>query len=161
MYLHGGAATSRCVASSSYSASSFSALPPFPPLTDICSKFLNRLPELTAPNGLVVFISPYSWLPQYTKKSNWIGARYVAPEAGAGAAAGAGAGAASGPVALRSREELIVIMRGLGFRLVHEEDCPWVIREHARKFNWGCSHVTAFQRVGEGSAPEVAAAEVV
>lgn len=117
-----------------------------------CSKFLNRLPELTAPNGLVVFISPYSWLPQYTKKTHWIGAKYVSPEAPAAA------GGAGGAVALRSRDELISIMRDLGFRLVHEEDCPWLIREHARKFNWGCSHITAFQRVGEGSAP---ATEVV
>lgn len=111
---------------------------------------------MTAPNGIVVFISPYSWLPQYTKKSHWVGAKYASPETPAAAAGGAGA--ASAAVPLRSRDELIAILAGLGFRLVHEEDCPWLIREHARKFNWGCSHITAFQRVGEGSAP---ATEVV
>lgn len=35
--------------------------------------FLNRLPSLLTRGGLVVFISPYSWLKQYTPKGNWLG----------------------------------------------------------------------------------------
>jgi hypothetical protein len=31
-------------------------------------------------------------------------------------------------------------------QLVHEEDTPFLIREHARKFQWGCSRLTAFKR---------------
>lgn len=35
--------------------------------------FLRRLPSLLVPGGLVVLISPYSWLKQYTPRENWIG----------------------------------------------------------------------------------------
>lgn len=42
-------------------------------LASLCSKFLARLPSLLVANGIVIFISPYSWLPQYTDKSKWIG----------------------------------------------------------------------------------------
>jgi hypothetical protein len=33
-----------------------------------------------------------------------------------------------------------------GAQLVHEEDVPFLIREHARKFQWGCSHGTVWRR---------------
>ena len=35
--------------------------------------FLERLVSLVAPGGLVVLISPYSWLPGYTSPDKWIG----------------------------------------------------------------------------------------
>jgi hypothetical protein len=31
-------------------------------------------------------------------------------------------------------------------QLIHQGDCPFLIREHARKFQWGCSHVTIWQQ---------------
>jgi hypothetical protein len=30
-------------------------------------------------------------------------------------------------------------------QLLHEEDVPFLIREHARKFQWGISHATVWQ----------------
>ena len=36
--------------------------------------FLERLPSLLQPRGLVVLVSPFSWLPAYTPKSAWLGA---------------------------------------------------------------------------------------
>lgn len=50
---------------------------------------------------------------------------------------------ASGDV--RSRDVLVAEMQALGFRLLHEEPVPFLIREHARKFQWGCAHATVFQ----------------
>lgn len=91
--------------------------------------FLNRLPSLLVPGGLVVFISPYSWLKQYTAKERWLG----------------GTVDASSGAACMSSEGLSKHMTGLGFTLVHQENCPFLIREHARKFQWGCSHVTIWQ----------------
>ena len=32
------------------------------------------------------------------------------------------------------------------FELVAEEDMPFLIREHARKFQWGCSHAAVWRR---------------
>ena len=37
--------------------------------------YLRRLPGLLVPGGLVVHVSPYSWLKQYTPRDKWIGAR--------------------------------------------------------------------------------------
>ena len=91
--------------------------------------FLRRLPSLLVPGGLVVLISPYSWLEQYTPKENWIGGKKH-PET---------------QVPLRSKDELISKMNSLGFTLIHEENVPFLIREHSRKFQWGCSHATVFQ----------------
>jgi SAM-dependent methyltransferase len=36
--------------------------------------FLQALPGLLVPGGIVVLVSPYSWLKQYTPRSNWLGA---------------------------------------------------------------------------------------
>ena len=35
--------------------------------------FLSSARGLLAPGGLLVLVSPYSWLPQYTPKAKWIG----------------------------------------------------------------------------------------
>lgn len=46
--------------------------------------FLRRLPSVLVPRGIVVLISPYSWLEQYTAKDKWIGGYsfpYVFPPA--------------------------------------------------------------------------------
>ena len=32
------------------------------------------------------------------------------------------------------------------FELVAEEEVPFLIREHARKFQWGCSHALVWRR---------------
>ncbi len=87
--------------------------------------FLSALPSLLLPRGLVVLVSPYSWLTTYTAKEKWMGGRK------------------EGPVS--SAATLTKHMNGLGFTLVHQGDCPFLIREHARKFQWGCSHITIWQ----------------
>jgi hypothetical protein len=39
--------------------------------------FLDRLTTLVAPRGLVVLISPYSWLEGYTSKDKWVGTSVI------------------------------------------------------------------------------------
>lgn len=89
--------------------------------------FLNRLPSLLLPGGIVVFVSPYSWLPQYTPKQFWLGGK---TESGC---------------EQWSRDGLLGEMSSLGFDLVHEEEVPFLIREHRRKYQWGCSHATIWR----------------
>eukprot|EP00036_Acanthoecidae_sp_10tr_P009669 CAMPEP_0182925698 /NCGR_PEP_ID=MMETSP0105_2-20130417/10108_1 /TAXON_ID=81532 ORGANISM="Acanthoeca-like sp., Strain 10tr" /NCGR_SAMPLE_ID=MMETSP0105_2 /ASSEMBLY_ACC=CAM_ASM_000205 /LENGTH=304 /DNA_ID=CAMNT_0025063557 /DNA_START=19 /DNA_END=933 /DNA_ORIENTATION=+ len=90
-------------------------------------KFLERLPSLLVSKGLVVLISPYSWLHSYTPKDKWLG----------------GYSTAGGEV--NSFDVLTDIMEGLGFKLLHAENTPFLIREHVRKFQWGISHATVWQ----------------
>jgi len=90
--------------------------------------FLRALPALLAPGALVVFFSPYSWLAQYTPASKWLGASV---------------GADGKP--RRSADALRAEMEALGFELAKEEDVPFLIREHARKFQYGMAHATAWR----------------
>jgi hypothetical protein len=87
--------------------------------------FLRRLPELLVPRGLVVLVSPFSWLPQYTPREKWLGGR-----------------ASDG---MASLEGLRRAMDGLNFDLISTEDTPFLIREHARKYQLGFSCVTVWQ----------------
>jgi SAM-dependent methyltransferase len=35
--------------------------------------FLSAVPSLLVPGGLLVLVSPYSWLPAYTPRDKWLG----------------------------------------------------------------------------------------
>jgi putative 4-mercaptohistidine N1-methyltranferase len=90
-------------------------------------KLLAVLPKLVSSGGLVVFFSPYSWLQQYTKREFWLGAKEVNGKE------------------VRSKDALELAMKELGFKLLHGEDVPFLIREHVRKFQYGFAHMTVFQ----------------
>lgn len=91
-------------------------------------QFLESLPRIVAPGGVVALISPYSWLEEYTPMSEWMGGTIRD-----------GNDIASAP-AVKAK------MASLGFTLVDESDMPFLIREHARKFQYGCSHATVWRR---------------
>jgi putative 4-mercaptohistidine N1-methyltranferase len=98
--------------------------------------FLRSLPGLVTEGGVAVLVSPYSWLEQCTPKENWIGG--TIDETGK---------------ATRSFDVLKTEMERNGhFELVKDGDMPFLIREHARKFQWGCSHLTVWRRVAGGAA---------
>jgi putative 4-mercaptohistidine N1-methyltranferase len=90
--------------------------------------FLQRAAQLVRRGGLLVLVSPYSWLPQYTPRAAWVGGTVAADGA-----------------ARRSAAALAEALSG-AFELVGEGEEPFVIREHARKFQWGVSHVTVWRR---------------
>merc|ERR1711879_1114930 len=37
------------------------------------TSFLQRCKDLVRPGGVLVLVSPYSWLQEYTEKSHWLG----------------------------------------------------------------------------------------
>jgi len=88
--------------------------------------FLDRLPSLMKSGGIVVLISPYSWLEEYTPREEWIG------------------GTLQDGHEVNSFDVLKNKMTLLNFEYVHREDVPFLIREHARKFQWGCSDGTVW-----------------
>lgn len=79
--------------------------------------FLRACATLTKPGGVVVLASPYSWLEQWTPRERWLDF-----------------------TAVRAILEP-------AFALERECDLPFIIREHARKFQLGVSHVAVFRRV--------------
>ncbi|GAX83216.1 hypothetical protein CEUSTIGMA_g10642.t1 [Chlamydomonas eustigma] len=90
-------------------------------------EFFERLPSLVKPGGVAVIISPHSWLPAWTPKSKWIG----------------GYNKDGKPVYTASSMTEIL---SKDFDLIAREDMPFLIREHARKFQWGCSNAMVWRR---------------
>jgi hypothetical protein len=49
--------------------------------------------------------------------------------------------------AVNSFTELQNIMASNGFKLKVKEDMPFVIREHARKYQWGCAQASVWTKL--------------
>jgi putative 4-mercaptohistidine N1-methyltranferase len=81
------------------------------------TRFLESLPGLVAPGGLLLLATPFSWLQEFTPPARWIGGH-------------------PGDV---PSFELLKQALAPSFVLEHCEDIPFLIREHARKFQLGIS----------------------
>ncbi len=91
-------------------------------------KFLNALAGLMNPGGQLVLASPYTWLEEYTPIENWLG----------------GADNDS-PTTI----DALTAELADSFVNVRELNLPFLIREHARKFQWSVAHGTIWIRKGE------------
>jgi len=85
---------------------------------------LTALGALVRPGGGLIISSPQTWLEAWTPRAHWLGAT---PETG-------------------SPREALVAALANDFRLVGESDVPFVIREHARKFQWSVADLTVWRR---------------
>lgn len=81
-------------------------------------KCLARLPSLVKSGGQLVITSPYTWLEDFTPRANWLTPTLE------------GLQAALAPQ----------------FDLVSTRDMPFLIREHARKFQWSVAQATIWIR---------------
>jgi 5-histidylcysteine sulfoxide synthase/putative 4-mercaptohistidine N1-methyltranferase len=107
----------------------------------IMSNLLCRLPDpmacLTGLNdimnygGVVVMVTPFSWLTEFTPRGKWLGGFYdpVSKEP------------------IRSKDVLQRVMQNNGFEKIHEEEMPLVIREHARKYQYIVSEASGWRKV--------------
>ncbi len=86
------------------------------------SKFLARLSSLVKPGGQLVFTTPCSWLEQYTPRDKWLCGEDFSTLDG--------------------------LHRHLDsdFSLQRTLDLPFLIREHARKFQWTVALLSAWKR---------------
>ncbi len=80
-----------------------------------------------AQGGVFVLVSPYSWLEEYTPKANWLGGVVN-----------------NGSIAYSAA--CIANILSADFEMLSQSDMPFLIREHARKFQWGCSHAVVWRR---------------
>jgi len=90
--------------------------------------FLMKAGQCIRPDGLFVLVSPYSWLEEYTPKEKWIGGQVDKQ---------------GDPI--DSHEAVSRILEPC-FTLVARSDEPFLLREHARKFQLGVSDCTVWRR---------------
>lgn len=91
---------------------------------------LNSLSRVVNKGGVVVMVTPFSWLEQFTPRGKWLGGFYdpVSKEP------------------IRSKDQLHLIMEERGFEKIHEEEMPLVIREHQRKYQYIVSEATGWRK---------------
>jgi putative 4-mercaptohistidine N1-methyltranferase len=90
-------------------------------------KCLEQLPRLLNPGGQLIITSPYTWLPEYTAPSEWLGGFVQRGK----------------PVLTFAT---ITEILSPHFELRLRRDLPFVIREHARKFQLGVAEASVWQR---------------
>jgi len=86
-------------------------------------RVLNRLIELVKPGGQLFITTPFTWLEEYTPSTNWLGD-----------------GANDSFAGLRRALEP-------SFELEKRWDMPFLIREHARKFQYSIAQASRWTRV--------------
>jgi|SRR5665213_321276 len=90
-------------------------------------KCLEQLPGVLKPGGQLIITSPYTWLPEYTPRENWLG------------------GFARDGHQVHTFAALKEILDAQ-FELSRRQDLPFVIREHARKFQYGVADASIWRR---------------
>jgi putative 4-mercaptohistidine N1-methyltranferase len=90
-------------------------------------KCLERLPGLLRPGGQLIVASPYTWLASYTPRKNWLG------------------GLARGGRRVKTFDVLRRILSP-HFKLTKRQDLPFLLREHARKYQLGISEASTWVR---------------
>lgn len=84
---------------------------------------LARLSDLVVSGGQLIITSPYTWLEDYTPKDNWLG----------------------GQEDRRTIEGLQEALKE-AFDLTETKDLPFLIREHARKYQWSVAQASIWRR---------------
>lgn len=85
-------------------------------------RLLERLPQLLRPGGQLFITTPFTWLEDYTPRQNWLGD-----------------GARDSFTGLRQALEP-------QFTLDAQWDMPFLIREHARKFQYSIAQASRWVR---------------
>jgi putative 4-mercaptohistidine N1-methyltranferase len=88
---------------------------------------LSRMPGLVNPGGHLMITTPGSWLEEYTPRENWLGGFLRDGK----------------PFSTEDGLKEILLK---DFELVREGDMAFMIREHARKFQWSVARMTLWKR---------------
>jgi putative 4-mercaptohistidine N1-methyltranferase len=91
-------------------------------------QLLGSFEQLIRSGGFLILASPYTWLEEFTPKSEWVGGTYSADGV--------------------PQEILGELEKALGpeFRLKEKKDLPFLIREHARKYQWSVAQATLWRK---------------
>lgn len=89
------------------------------------SRFLERLATLVEPGGYFLLNTPHSWLAEFTPKEEWPGNKEELPA-----------------------QEALDQSLAQEFELIDREDMPFLIREHARKYQFTYAASSLYRRRG-------------
>ncbi|TKB57421.1 5-histidylcysteine sulfoxide synthase [Ferrimonas aestuarii] len=92
------------------------------------TQFLNQIGERLTSDGVLVLLSPYTWLEEFTPKEQWLGAKKIDGET-------------------LSSFEAINELLCQEYQLLHRQDLPFVIRETRRKFQHSVSELTIWKKL--------------
>ncbi|GAX12593.1 hypothetical protein FisN_13Lh051 [Fistulifera solaris] len=92
---------------------------------------LNDLPKIVRKEGVVVIVTPFSWLCEFTPRERWLGG-FIDPLTNE---------------SVYSKTALQTVMEKNGFEKIHEEQVPLLIREHQRKYQYIVSEATGWRKV--------------
>jgi len=91
------------------------------------NELMRRLPDLVRPGGQLIISSPYTWLEEFTPRDEWLG------------------GFERDGKIVTTFDTLTAFLEP-NFKLVLRQDLPFLIREHARKYQWSVAEATVWQR---------------
>ena len=89
------------------------------------SKCLHHLQHRIHAGGQLIITSPYTWLSSFTPQEHWLGGHKTPHKT------------------YRSWETLQTLLDD-GFTLHTRKDMPFIIREHARKFQWSVAEASVW-----------------
>ena len=90
-------------------------------------KFLEDIPTRVNKEGLLVILSPYTWLEEYTPRENWLGG-YIKDN--------------------KEISTLQTLKESLSdFELLHTTDVPFVIKESKRKYQHTLSEMSIWKKI--------------
>jgi putative 4-mercaptohistidine N1-methyltranferase len=94
------------------------------PRPDAC---LDRLADLVHPGGVAVITTPCTWTEDYTPRAHWLG------------------GFRGGGQDIRTLDQVSARLEP-AFERIKVSDCPFLIREHERKFQWSVAQLSVWRR---------------
>jgi putative 4-mercaptohistidine N1-methyltranferase len=98
------------------------------PSPGACLGRLEGMRGLLRSGGIVVIVSPYTWMEKFTPREVWLGGYY------------------DDDGKPHFSQDGIKAMLGDQFQLLHRQDMPLLIREHRRKYQYIVSDALVFQK---------------
>jgi putative 4-mercaptohistidine N1-methyltranferase len=91
---------------------------------------LASIARLVLPGGQLIITSPYTWMEEFTPRSKWL--------------------CEESPQGFQSSFEKLKQILSAEFILERTIELPFLIREHARKYQWSVAQATCWRRAGRG-----------
>ena len=109
---------------------------------------LEALPLLIKPKGVVLILTPFTWLEEFTLRDQWLGGYYKSAndDIQNDNSEGKPSEKKRRGEPCRGIDRLEEEMSRLGFVKIGSQEMPLVIREHVRKYQYIISHATGWKK---------------